>query len=35
MLYFLLFPGGGGGGSLCLSFVRRGIIQNLDNGSKF
>ena len=24
-----------GGGALYLSFVRRGVIQNLDNGSKF
>ena len=31
-LIFLWFPGGG---SLFLHFVRRGIIQNLGNGSKF
>ena len=36
------FWGGGGGGqvifpmgSLDLNFVRRGVIQNLDDGSKF
>ena len=27
------FPGGGG--SLDLNFVRRGVIQNLEGGSKF
>ena len=27
--------GGGGGGSLDFNFVRRGVIQNLDDGSKF
>ena len=31
-LYFFWIPGGGGGGSLYLDFVRRGVIQNLDNG---
>ena len=30
-LYFMWFPGG----SLDLNFVRRGVIQNLDDGSKF
>ena len=25
----------GGGGSWDLNFVRRGVIQNLDDGSKF
>ena len=39
MLYFMWFPGGGGGGaaSLDLNFARRvgGVIQNLDDGSKF
>ena len=36
-LYFMWFPGGGGGVSLDLNFVRRGegVIQNLDDGSKF
>ena len=33
-LYFMWFPGGGGG-SLDLNFVRRGVIQNLEGGSKF
>ena len=34
-LYFMWFPGGGV--SLDLNFVRRGegVIQNLDDGSKF
>ena len=34
-LYFMWFPGGGG--SLDLIFVWRGggVIQNLDDGSKF
>ena len=29
------FPWGGGGGSLDLNFVRRELIRNLDDGSKF